>query len=273
MGIVNVTPDSFSDGGCYFDEKAAVVHGLRLAADGADILDIGGESTRPSSKAVPVDEELRRVLPVIRSLAAETNLPISIDTSKPEVARQSLAAGAAIINDVTALQSAEMAAVVLEWKCGAVLMHMQGEPATMQQNPKYDDVVQDVHAFFRNRIGDLTTAGLQADQLVIDPGIGFGKTFANCSRWGGRFVSACRGRGSLAKSQAVLATNGRPVRLQSCATPSVKIQRKLCGCMTSPQPAMHCSSCRRCILDAGSRAYQLQSLRLQSCAYRSDLEG
>jgi dihydropteroate synthase len=176
MGIVNVTPDSFSDGGCYFDEKAAIAHGLRLAADGADILDVGGESTRPGSKPVPVEEELRRVIPVIRALAVETNLPVSIDTSKPEVARQSLAAGAAIVNDVTALQSTEMAAVVFESKCGAVLMHMQGSPETMQLNPHYNDVVQDIDRFFEARIADLTAAGLQSDQLVIDPGIGFGKT-------------------------------------------------------------------------------------------------
>ncbi|KFN50311.1 dihydropteroate synthase [Arenimonas composti] len=176
MGIVNVTPDSFSDGGAHADVEAAVAHGLRLAEEGADLLDVGGESTRPGAAAVTLDEELRRVVPVIERLARETSLPISVDTSKPEVMRAAVAAGAGMINDVYALRrdgALEAAAT-----CGAavVLMHMQGEPRTMQDAPAYDDVVADVHAFLAQRIFACEMAGIAKKQLVLDPGYGFGKT-------------------------------------------------------------------------------------------------
>lgn len=177
MGILNVTPDSFSDGGRHFTLDAAVQHGLQLIEEGADILDVGGESTRPGAEPVPLDEELRRVVPVIQALAAQINVPISVDTSKPEVARQSLGAGAHIVNDVTALREPAMIQLIGETQAGAVLMHMQGTPATMQIAPHYDDVVAEVERFFEHRLAELTSAGIAAEQLVIDPGIGFGKTF------------------------------------------------------------------------------------------------
>jgi len=177
MGILNVTPDSFSDGGQHFSLDAAVQHGLGMVRDGADIIDVGGESTRPGSLPVGLDEELRRVVPVVAALAAQTSVPISVDTSKPEVARESLRAGAAIINDVTALQNAEMVAVTREYHAGVILMHMQGTPQTMQVAPRYDDVVREVGEFFDKRLAALFKAGISADQLAIDPGIGFGKMF------------------------------------------------------------------------------------------------
>jgi dihydropteroate synthase len=178
MGIVNVTPDSFSDGGQFFDTSAAVEHGLRLASEGADFLDIGGESTRPGSKPVPLVDELARVYPVVRQLAARTQIPISVDTTKAEVARRALEAGAAIVNDVTAGRGdPAMVEVVREFGAGFILMHMQGTPETMQQNPTYDNVVLDVYAFLEGRVQACLEAGVRADQLAIDPGIGFGKTF------------------------------------------------------------------------------------------------
>jgi dihydropteroate synthase len=177
MGIVNATPDSFSDGGQFLEPNAAIARGLELVAQGADLLDIGGESTRPGSQLVPLDEELRRVLPVVRGLAEQTKVPISIDTSKAEVARHCLASGAAIVNDVTALRGdPEMAAVAQQTGAGVILMHMQGSPATMQQNPHYDDVVAEVYRFFEMRLRELTALGLAPEQLVVDPGVGFGKT-------------------------------------------------------------------------------------------------
>ncbi len=177
MGIVNVTPDSFSDGGRFFDPAAAVEHGLRLAAEGADLLDVGGESTRPGSESVPLDEELRRVVPVVRALAAKVPLPISVDTSKAEVARQCLDAGASIINDVTGLRGdPEMPAAVRKFGAGAVVMHMQGTPATMQRDPRYDDVVREVGNFFAERLETLSAAGIAPEAVALDPGIGFGKT-------------------------------------------------------------------------------------------------
>jgi dihydropteroate synthase len=180
MGIVNVTPDSFSDGGQFLDTTAAVEHALRLAAEGADILDVGGESTRPGSKAVPVDEELARVIPVVRALAARVDIPISVDTSKAEVARQALGAGASIVNDVTAARGdPDMVGVVREFGAGVVLMHMQGTPETMQLNPHYQNVVAEVRAFLASRVLAFQEAGVAADRLAIDPGIGFGKTFAH----------------------------------------------------------------------------------------------
>jgi dihydropteroate synthase len=178
MGIVNVTPDSFSDGGRYLETAAAVAHALRLAADGADLLDIGGESTRPGATPVPLDEELRRVLLVVKALARRTELPISVDTSKAEVARRALSAGAAIVNDVTALQGdPDMPAVVRDAGAGAILMHMRGTPATMQDAPEYPEgVIPALLRFFESRLHALPGRGIAAEQVVLDPGVGFGKT-------------------------------------------------------------------------------------------------
>jgi dihydropteroate synthase len=177
MGIVNVTPDSFSDGGQFYSPDAAFAHGLQLVQEGADLLDIGGESTRPGSEPVSLEEELWRVVPVVQALAKGSSVPISIDTSKADVARQALAAGAHIVNDVTALQGdSAMSEVVRASGAGAILMHMQGTPATMQQRPQYADVVAEVYAFLEERIGSLQQLGIAFEQIVTDPGIGFGKT-------------------------------------------------------------------------------------------------
>jgi dihydropteroate synthase len=177
MGIVNVTPDSFSDGGLFTEISAAVAHGLRLAQEGADLLDIGGESSRPGARAVPLEEELRRVVPVVEQLAAQASLPLSVDTCKSEVARQCLAAGARIINDITALGGdAAMPEVVRAAGAGVILMHMQGTPATMQDQPHYDDVVGDILRFLETRLRDLIDLGIAKERIVVDPGIGFGKT-------------------------------------------------------------------------------------------------
>jgi dihydropteroate synthase len=177
MGIVNVTPDSFSDGGAFASTQAAVDHGLRLVDDGADILDIGGESTRPGSEAVPLYEELRRVMPVIERLAQKTKVPISIDTRKPDVMARAAMAGARIINDVSALTYAP-SAVETAARTGlpVILMHAQGDPKTMQQKPAYRDVVAEVSSFLKSRMVACVSAGMSADQIVLDPGIGFGKT-------------------------------------------------------------------------------------------------
>jgi len=177
MGIVNVTPDSFSDGGLFAGVDAAVAHGLELARQGADLLDIGGESSRPGATPVPLEEELRRVVPVVQQLAAASGVPLSVDTCKAEVARQCLDAGARIINDITALGGdAAMAQVVHAAHAGVILMHMQGTPATMQANPHYEDVVSDIARFFEARLRDLSAFGIARERLVVDPGIGFGKT-------------------------------------------------------------------------------------------------
>jgi dihydropteroate synthase len=180
MGIVNVTPDSFSDGGRFLDAEAAIAHGLRLVAEGADLLDIGGESSRPGAESIALDEELRRVLPVVTELAARTAVPLSIDTTKADVARQTLAAGAHLVNDITALQSdPAMAEVVRSSGAGVILMHMQGTPATMQVNPTYGDVVGEVGDFLKARLQALIDVGIAAEQVVLDPGIGFGKKSAH----------------------------------------------------------------------------------------------
>jgi dihydropteroate synthase len=178
MGVVNVTPDSFSDGGRFFDADAAVDHALDLAAQGADILDFGGESTRPGSEGVSVDEEMRRVIPVIeRVAAADLGVQISIDTSKLAVAQAAVEAGASLVNDVTALRGdPELPAFVAEKQLDCCLMHMLGEPRTMQVDPRYDDVVDDVRAFLAERVEAATGAGIAAERLLVDPGIGFGKT-------------------------------------------------------------------------------------------------
>jgi len=177
MGIVNVTPDSFSDGGRFFDPAAAVEHGLRLADEGADLLDVGGESSRPGATPVPLDEELDRVVPVVRELARRTAVPISVDTVKAEVARQCLAEGAQVINDITALGGdPDMAEVCRAADAGVVLMHMQGTPQTMQLAPTYADVVGEVRAALEVALKRATGAGIAASRLVLDPGLGFGKT-------------------------------------------------------------------------------------------------
>jgi dihydropteroate synthase len=176
MGVVNVTPDSFSDGGLYFDAGAAIAHGEELARAGAAILDVGGESTRPGAEEVAVEEELRRVVPVIEGLAGR-EAEISVDTSKAAVAAAALDAGATIVNDVTALRGdPEMAALCAERGATVVLMHMLGTPRTMQREPAYDDVVADVRAFLAERIGAALAAGVIEERVWLDPGIGFGKT-------------------------------------------------------------------------------------------------
>jgi dihydropteroate synthase len=179
MGVVNVTPDSFSDGGLFLDPEAAIAHGRRLAQQGADILDVGGESTRPGAEAVSAEEERDRVAPVVAGLAADNGagVPISIDTSKASVAQAALDAGAEIVNDVTAFRAdPELAGLCGERGCGVVLMHMLGTPRTMQENPTYDDVVDDVKAFLGERIEAAMAAGVDEERIWIDPGIGFGKT-------------------------------------------------------------------------------------------------
>jgi len=176
MGIVNVTPDSFSDGGAHDSTEAAVAHGLQLVAEGADLLDIGGESTRPGAAPVALDEELRRVVPVIEQLVRQTQVPISIDTFKPEVMRAAVAAGAGMINDIHALRQDGALAAAAELGVPVVLMHMQGEPGSMQDTPHYDDVVAEVHRFLVDRMFSAEMAGISKKNLVIDLGFGFGKT-------------------------------------------------------------------------------------------------
>ena len=176
MGVVNVTPDSFSDGGAFADASEAVAHGEALARDGAALLDVGGESTRPRAAAVPVEEELRRVLPVVEGLRA-AGAAVSVDTSKEEVARAALAAGAEYVNDVTAFRAAPgMAALVAESGARCCLMHMRGDPRTMQDDPRYDDVVADVASFLEERLAFAVAAGVPEDRVELDPGLGFGKT-------------------------------------------------------------------------------------------------
>lgn len=177
MGIVNVTPDSFSDGGQFLDPAAAVQHSLKLVAEGADLVDIGGESTRPNAAPVSEAEELRRVLPVIERLAGEVPVPISVDTMKPAVAAAALRAGASVVNDVAAhREDPAMWRAVAETGAGYVAMHMQGTPQTMQQKPQYTDVVAEVNEFFGERLERLREAGVAPEQVVLDPGLGFGKT-------------------------------------------------------------------------------------------------
>jgi dihydropteroate synthase len=191
MGVINATPDSFSDGGLFFDPAAAIDHGQLLAEQGAAILDVGGESTRPFSTPVSEVEELRRVIPVIEGLSATTPVPISIDTSKAAVAREAVAAGAEIINDIAALQGdPEMQRVAIESGAGLCIMHMQGTPQTMQLDPRYGDVVEEIAAFLARRRDELVAAGVDRERICLDPGIGFGKThqhnltlLAHCDRF------------------------------------------------------------------------------------------
>ncbi len=176
MGILNVTPDSFSDGGQFDRVERALEHAMRMQQEGADIIDIGGESTRPGANAVTVDEELERVIPVIRALRQQSSLPISIDTSKPEVMRAAVAEGANMVNDVNALQAEGAVETCAELEVPVCLMHMQGEPRTMQQDPQYDDVVKDVAAYLQQRCIECIESGIHRNNIVIDPGFGFGKT-------------------------------------------------------------------------------------------------
>jgi len=178
MGILNVTPDSFSDGGMYVDRERALGHARRMAADGADLIDIGGESTRPGAAPVPVDVELDRVVPLVETLATE-GLLISVDTHKPEVMRAALAAGAVMINDVRALQAPDAMATVAASGAAVCLMHMQGEPRTMQAHPRYGDVVTEVRDFLVDRARSCEAAGIARDRIAIDPGFGFGKSQAH----------------------------------------------------------------------------------------------
>lgn len=200
MGIVNVTPDSFSDGGKFLDVDAAVAHALELFSQGAEILDIGGESTRPGAEPVSEVEELRRVIPVIKKLAATLKIPLSIDTMKPAVAQAALAAGASIVNDVAANRSDDaMWKIVAESGAGYVCMHAQGSPQTMQKNPAYKNIVDEVAAFFLERLENLKAMGVKAEQIAFDPGIGFGKSLEHN-------LSLLAGLGSFAKL-------GRPLLL------------------------------------------------------------
>jgi dihydropteroate synthase len=174
MGIVNVTPDSFSDGGRYIEPAQAVAHARQLVEEGADILDVGGESSRPGAQSVSTDEELHRVLPVVEGLAG-LGVPLSIDTVKPEVMRRAVAAGAAIINDIAALQAPGALEAAAESGAAVCLMHMQGEPRTMQADPHYGDVVAEVHGFLAQRVAAAQAAGIARERIIVDPGFGFGK--------------------------------------------------------------------------------------------------
>jgi dihydropteroate synthase len=176
MGVLNVTPDSFSDGGRYLDLPVALARGQRLAEEGAAIIDVGGESTRPGAAPVAEDEELRRVIPVIEGLAARLAVPVSVDTRRPGVMRRALAAGASMVNDVAALTAPGALEAVAESGAAACLVHMQGEPATMQADPRYADVVGEVRDFLRARAAACVAAGIPRSRLVVDPGFGFGKT-------------------------------------------------------------------------------------------------
>lgn len=176
MGILNVTPDSFSDGGQFLDVDQAVNYARQMIADGADVIDVGGESTRPGATPVPLDVELQRVVPLIETLRKQTDALISIDTMKPEVAHAALNAGADIINDVAGLRDPRMIEVAVQSRAGIIVMHMQGTPGTMQAGPHYEDVVSEVRSFFEEKLRTLTAAGVDSQRIALDPGIGFGKT-------------------------------------------------------------------------------------------------
>ncbi|MEJ5377124.1 MAG: dihydropteroate synthase [bacterium] len=177
MGVLNVTPDSFSDGGRFYDPVKAIQHGLKMAKEGADIIDVGGESTRPGSEPISAQEEIKRVIPVIEALASEIQVPISIDTYKSEVAARALEAGAAILNDISALRfDPQMVKLVAEQNVPVILMHMLGTPKDMQLDPRYEDVVGEILDFLNQRIQWAMSYGVAAEQIIVDPGIGFGKT-------------------------------------------------------------------------------------------------
>lgn len=177
MGILNATPDSFSDGGVFHTQDEAIAHAKRMQTEGADLIDVGGESTRPGSKPVPLEEELRRIIPLVSRLAKSLAIPLSVDTSKAEVARQALMAGACLVNDITALrQDPHMREVVLKSRAALILMHMQGNPRTMQQRPRYHDVARDVRSWLRNAALRAEAFGIDRARILLDPGLGFGKT-------------------------------------------------------------------------------------------------
>jgi dihydropteroate synthase len=177
MGILNVTPDSFSDGGLFYSSEQSIAQAEKMIADGADILDIGGESTRPYAEPVALEEEIERTIPVIKAIRTRFDIPISIDTTKAEVARQALDAGADIINDISAMQKEQnIVEVAVNHNCPVIIMHMQGTPADMQDRPSYDDVLDEITSFFVERLQHLTSLGIAEDKITIDPGIGFGKT-------------------------------------------------------------------------------------------------
>jgi dihydropteroate synthase len=212
MGVVNVTPDSFSDGARYFDRDAAVSHARRLAAEGADIIDIGGESTRPGAAPVPEQEELARILPVLERIA---DLCVSVDTRRPAVMKAAAAGGASMINDIQALSAPYALEAVAGTGCAVCLMHMKGTPATMQREPRYDDVVAEVKAFLRDAVRKARFAGIGADRIVADPGFGFGKTaqhnlvlLKNLSQFSGLGVPLLAG---LSRKSTVGQLTGRPV--------------------------------------------------------------
>ena len=233
MGILNVTPDSFSDGGRFLDTQAAIDHGLRLAEEGADILDIGGESTRPGAPEVDEAEELARVVPVIEALAGQSPIPLSIDTRKPAVARAAIEAGAAIVNDVEANRSDEtMWQVVAESGAGYVAMHMQGTPGNMQDAPEYDDVLADVDAFFRERLEALARAGVSTEQVVLDPGIGFGKTLEHNLRLLGGLNRFKKGRRPLLLGASRKSFMGKLL--------GVNVEQRLPGSLASACWAVEC---------------------------------
>ncbi len=178
MGVINVTPDSFSDGGQFFEKERAIEQALQLAGDGADLIDIGGESTRPYSKGISADEEMSRVIPVVEALKKELRIPISIDTLKAQVAKEALHCGASMVNDISALRSdPEMASVVAEAGVPVILMHMKGTPADMQAHPTYDDVTAEILFFLREAMNRAVSKGIPRERIILDPGIGFGKSF------------------------------------------------------------------------------------------------
>ena len=256
MGVVNVTPDSFSDGGMFDDAEAAVAHAARLTDEGADIVDIGGESTRPGAGPVPLAEERRRVLPVIEGVrAARPEAVISIDTRHAAVAADALAAGATIVNDVSGGADDEMLPVVVKAGAGLVLMHMRGEPGTMQDAPLYDDVVAEVHEFLRERVEAAIFAGIEADQLCVDPGIGFGKTLEHNLR----LLRSVRRFGDLDAAVLVGASRKRflgaltgaegPGTGSRVRSPPRSSRRRAapmwCGCTTSRRPCARSASATR----------------------------
>jgi len=176
MGVLNVTPDSFSDGGLYLNCETALEHALQMARSGADLLDIGGESTRPGAEPVPADIEKKRVLPVIKELASKTQIPLSVDTSKPSVAQAAIEAGASIINDVTGMRDPGMKEILKNSEAGFILMHMRGTPKTMQEHTEYKDLISDITDYFQERLQAIYRAGISRNRIVLDPGIGFSKT-------------------------------------------------------------------------------------------------
>lgn len=213
MGVLNVTPDSFSDGGQFADSDAAVVHGIRLAEEGAQIIDVGGESTRPGANPVSVEEEIARVVPVVAKLRKRIDAVISVDTSKPEVMRAAADAGAGLINDIRALSAEQAVETALATRCAVCLMHMQGEPGNMQLAPHYADVVSEVKVFLQERADVCLAAGIPADRIVIDPGFGFGKTLEHnlqLLRHLGELGSQFPILAGLSRKSTVGALTGRP---------------------------------------------------------------